>query len=36
MIDHIALPAEYVDIAKACHILDDGALNVSTHRPTFL
>ena len=35
MIDHIALPAEYVDTVRVCHILDDGALNVSTHRPIF-
>lgn len=36
MIDHILIPAEKVDIISVCKILDDEALNVSTHRPIFV
>ena len=33
MIDHIVIPVECVDTISDCFILDDDALNVSTHRP---
>ena len=33
MIDHILVQNEKVDLVSVCKILDDDALNVSTHRP---
>lgn len=33
MIDHMLVPAENVDQVSVCKVLDDAALNVSTHRP---
>lgn len=36
MIDHILIPAEKVDLVSVCKILDDAALNVSTHRPILM
>ena len=35
MIDHILIPVEKVDLISFCEILDDDALNVSTHRPVY-
>ena len=35
LIDHIIVPIEKIDMIKYCEILDDGALNVSNHRPIF-
>ena len=35
MIDHILIPVEKVDLISICEILDDDALNVSTHRPVY-
>ena len=36
MIDHILVPAENVDQVSVCKVLDDAALNVSTHRPIIM
>ena len=36
MIDHILVHNEKVDLVSVCKILDDDALNVSTHRPTVM
>ena len=33
MIDHMIVQTEKVDLVSVCKILDDDALNVSTHRP---
>ena len=33
MIDHMLIQSEKVDLISVCKILDDDALNVSTHRP---
>ena len=33
IIDHILIPVELLDILSSCTILDDNALNVSSHRP---
>ena len=35
MIDHILVQSERVDLVAECKILDDYALNVSTHRPVY-
>lgn len=32
-IDHIVVPVESLDLLSICSVLDDDALNVSTHRP---
>ena len=33
MIDHILIQIEKIDLVSTCNVLDDDALNVSTHRP---
>ena len=33
LIDYVVLPDSYVQYVKDCQIVDDNALNVSTHRP---
>ena len=33
MIDHILIQIEKTDLVSMCKVLDDDALNVSTHRP---
>ena len=33
LIDHILVPVELLDIFSSCTVLDDNALNVSSHRP---